>query len=142
MWELKFDDGTNVELGSKILDDKGRPGTVATVKFFKSGAILVGCDNGLQVKRDKGDLRPIRKPDLLANLLSDIDFCTTRGFLKFAAPCIYFNGNYDNNLDCSDCRAAKINLLFTERGIAVDGSCVQKMLVDIKNRIESTCVSA
>ena len=142
MWELKFDDGTNVELGSKILDDKGRPGTVATVKFFKSGAILVGCDNGLQVKRDKGDLRPIRKPDLLANLLSDIDFCITRGFLKLATPCIYFNGNYDNDLNCSDCRAAKINLLFMECGIAVDGSCVQKMLVDIKNRIESTCVSA
>ena len=135
MWELKFDDGTNVELGSKILDDKGRPGTVATVKFFKSGAILVGCDNGLQVKRDKGDLRPIRKPDSMEKLLGDINSCTTCGFADLYVPCIYFHGNYDNDLKCSDCRATKIDIRFKKDEDEISGSCNQKMLADIKNRI-------
>lgn len=134
MWELKFDDGTDVELGSQILDDKGRPGIVSTVKFFKSGAILVGCENGLQVKRDKGDLRPIRKPDSMEKLLSDLDFCTVHDGKSGYSPCFYFN-NVTSKLECAKCRANDIKLFIKSDKGDIDATCIQKMFWDIKNRI-------
>ena len=135
MWELKFDDGADVELGSQILDDKGRPGIVSTVKFFKSGAILVGCENGLQVKRDKGDLRPIRKPDSMEKLLRDISFCIKHDYSSFYAPCMYFTGVDCTSAKCENCRATKIHVVFKRGEDEISGSCVQKMLADIKDRI-------